>query len=100
MGNWSRRHRRLSAIFVICLPRRAGRVAVVASGGVSICWHRWMRRMVQRALQRGEETSLAHRLIKGEIFTPQLLAEEAARGDRVAIHVYSEVGRWLGADRK
>lgn len=55
-----------------------------------------MRKMVQRALQRGEETSLAQRLLNGENFTPQLLAEEAARGDAVAMHVYSEVGRWLG----
>jgi glucokinase len=56
-----------------------------------------MRKMVQRALLRGEETSLAQRLLDGENFTPQLLAEEAARGDSVAGHVYSEVGRWLGA---
>jgi glucokinase len=56
-----------------------------------------MQRMVLRALRRGEETSLASRLSNGEYFSPQLLAEEAARGDSVALQVYSEMGRWLGA---
>ncbi len=56
-----------------------------------------MQRMVLRALRRGEETSLALRLSNGEYFSPQLLAEEAARGDSVALQVYSEMGRWLGA---
>lgn len=53
-----------------------------------------IQKMVQRALRRGEETSLAQRR---EYFSPQLLAEEAMRGDTVALQVYSEVGRWLGA---
>ncbi len=56
-----------------------------------------MQRMVLRALRRGEETSLASRLSNGEYFSPQLLAEEAARGDSVALQIYSEMGRWLGA---
>ena len=56
-----------------------------------------MQRMVLRALRRGEETSLASRLSNGEYFSPQLLGEEAARGDSVALQVYSEMGRWLGA---
>ncbi len=56
-----------------------------------------MQKMVQRALRRGEETSLLHRLNNHEYFSPQLLAEEAVRGDSVALQVYSEVGRWLGA---
>jgi glucokinase len=56
-----------------------------------------MQRMVLRALRRGEETSLASRLSNGEYFSPQLLAEEAARGDSVALQVFSEMGRWLGA---
>ncbi|HEY6411376.1 MAG TPA: ROK family protein [Ktedonobacteraceae bacterium] len=55
-----------------------------------------MQKMVQRALRRGEQTSLTQRLLNRECFTPQLLAEEAERGDSVALHVYSEVGRWLG----
>ena len=56
-----------------------------------------MQKMVQRALRRGEQTSLLQRLSNREYFSQQLLAEEALRGDRVALHIYSEVGRWLGA---
>ncbi len=56
-----------------------------------------MQRMVQRALRRGDETTLAQRFLNHEYFSLQLLAEEAARGDSVAVGVYSEVGRWLGA---
>ena len=56
-----------------------------------------MQKMVQRALRRGEETSLVQRLLNREYFSPQLLAEEAARGDSVALQVYNEVGRWLSA---
>ncbi|HVB20767.1 MAG TPA: ROK family protein [Ktedonobacteraceae bacterium] len=55
-----------------------------------------MQKMVQRALRRGEETSLTQRLLNREYFSPQLLAEEAERGDAVALQVYEEVGRWLG----
>lgn len=55
-----------------------------------------MQKMVQRALRRGEETSLTQRLLNCEYFSPQLLAEEACRGDAVALQVYGEVGRWLG----
>ncbi|MEO8956116.1 MAG: ROK family protein [Ktedonobacteraceae bacterium] len=55
-----------------------------------------MQKMVQRALQRGEETSLRQRLLNREYFSPQLLAEEAVRGDSVALQVYGKVGRWLG----
>ena len=56
-----------------------------------------MQKMVQRALRRGEETSLKQRFLNREYFSPQLLAEEARRGDSVALQVYGEVGRWLGA---
>ncbi|HLJ32817.1 MAG TPA: ROK family protein [Ktedonobacteraceae bacterium] len=56
-----------------------------------------MQKMVQRALRRGEETSLTQRLLNREYFSPQLLAEEAGRGDAVALQVYGEVGRWLSA---
>lgn len=55
-----------------------------------------MQKMVQRALRRGEETSLTQRLLNREYFSPRLLAEEAGRGDAVALQVYGEVGRWLG----
>lgn len=56
-----------------------------------------VQRMVERALRRGDETSITQRLRHGrETFSPQLLAEEARRGDSVALQVYSEIGRWLG----
>ena len=55
-----------------------------------------MQKMVQRALRRGEQTNLIRRLNNGEHFSPQLLADEALRGDAVALHVYCEVGRWIG----
>jgi glucokinase len=55
-----------------------------------------VQRMVQRAVQRGEETSLTQRLLNRESFSPQLFLEEARRGDSVASRIYSEVGRWLG----
>jgi len=53
--------------------------------------------MVQRALRRGEETSLVQRISNHEYFSPRLLAEEALQGDNIALQIYSEVGRWLGA---
>jgi glucokinase len=56
-----------------------------------------MQKMVQRALRKGEKTSLIQRLSNREYFSQQLLAEEALRGDTIALQVYSEVGRWLGA---
>jgi glucokinase len=56
-----------------------------------------MQKMVQRALRRGEHTNLIQRLSNREHFSPQLLAEEALRGDSVALQVYCEVGRWVGA---
>src|SRR5947209_1431333 len=57
-----------------------------------------MQKMVQRALRRGEESSLARRLlVNREYFSLQLVAEEAVRGDSVALQVYNELGRWLGA---
>lgn len=57
-----------------------------------------MQKMVQRALRRGEESSLTRRLlVNREYFSLQLLAEEAIRGDSVALQAYSEIGRWLGA---
>jgi len=56
-----------------------------------------MQKMVQRASRRGEQTNLIQRLSNREHFSPQLLAEEALRGDAVALHVYCEVGRWVSA---
>ncbi len=56
-----------------------------------------LQRMLQRALRRGEETSLLRRLAHNrERFSLQLLAEETQAGDAVAAQIYSEVSRWLG----
>ncbi len=56
-----------------------------------------MQRTVQRALRRGEESNLTQRILNREYFSPQMLAEEAQRGDSVALKVYSELGRWLSS---
>lgn len=56
-----------------------------------------MQKIIQRALRRGEQTNLIRRLSNREHFSPQMLAEEALRGDSVALQVYCEVGRWVGA---
>ncbi len=56
-----------------------------------------LQKIVQRALRRGEQTSLIQRLNNREFFSQQLLAEEALRGDTIALQVYDEVGRWLSA---
>jgi glucokinase len=56
-----------------------------------------VQRMVQRAVRRGDESSLTRRLLNHEWFSLQLLAEEALCGDSVALQIYNEIGRWLGA---
>lgn len=57
-----------------------------------------LQKTVSRILRRGEESSFTKRLLLNrESFSPQLLAEEASRGDSVALQIYSELGRWLNA---
>ncbi len=56
-----------------------------------------VQKMLQRAVRRGEETGLVQRILNHEYFSPQLLAQEAERGDAVAVQIYNEVARWLGA---
>ncbi len=56
-----------------------------------------IQKMVQRALSRGEESSLTQRILNHEYFSAQLLAEEANRGDTVALQVYNELGRRLSS---
>lgn len=56
-----------------------------------------LQRAIQRALRRGEQTSLLRRLSNRERLSLQLLAEEAQAGDAVASQLYTEVSRWLGA---
>lgn len=55
-----------------------------------------IQKMVQRALQRGEVTTLARRLLDHDAASiPQIIAEEARRGDPVSTRIYAEVQRWL-----
>ncbi len=54
-----------------------------------------MQKMVRRAVERGEETSLVRRMLNREYFSPKLLMEEADRGDSVALNVYGQISRWL-----
>jgi glucokinase len=56
-----------------------------------------LQKALQRALRRGESTSLLRRLANRERFSLQLLVEEASAGDVVASQLYSEVNRWLAA---
>ncbi|GAC1565455.1 MAG: ROK family protein [Ktedonobacteraceae bacterium] len=56
-----------------------------------------IQKMAQRALQRSEATSTLSSPVQRASFSPQLLAEEAMRGDPVALRIYEEIGRWLGA---
>lgn len=55
-----------------------------------------VQRMFQRAVRRGDTTSVLRRLSNHEHLSFQLLAEEAQAGDTVAAHIYTEVSRWLG----
>ncbi len=56
-----------------------------------------IQKKVQRALRRGDETSLVRRLLNHEYFSPQILAEEALNGDGVAVQIYNDIAHWLGA---
>lgn len=57
-----------------------------------------IQKMAQRALQRGEETTLTHRLLGRDAASiPCIIAEEARRGDPVSARIYAEVYRWLNA---
>jgi len=56
-----------------------------------------IQKMAQRALQHGEESSLLRGLVQRGSFSPQLLADEVMQGDMVALRIYEEIGRWLGA---
>ena len=56
-----------------------------------------VQKMLQRAVRRGDATSILPRLRNQERFSFQLLAEEALAGDVMATQIYTEVCRWLGA---
>jgi len=50
-----------------------------------------------RSFQRAEENGSASSLIARGALNANILAEEAMQGDPVALHIYEEIGRWLGA---
>lgn len=54
-----------------------------------------VQKMVQRALRRSDDSSLARRLLNHEYLSLQLLAEEAEQGDDIAVQVYREFAHWL-----
>src|SRR5450755_2493635 len=81
MGSLSDLNRAIWVTSVISPWRPVGRAVVVGSADVSI---HWSRPMQCRRWSR-------------EHFSAQLLAEEAERGDSVALQIYSELGRWLGS---
>ena len=56
-----------------------------------------LQKALQRALRRGEQSSLLRRLNNQERFSLHMLAEEAQAGDALALQLYTEVSRWLGA---
>lgn len=56
-----------------------------------------LQKRVQHAIRRGEETTLAHRLLACSPALPYIIAEEARRGDPVALRISSEINRWLSA---
>ena len=57
-----------------------------------------LQKMVSRILRRGEESNFTRRLLLNrEAFSSHLLAEEATRGDSVALQIYNELSRWLSA---
>lgn len=54
-------------------------------------------RRAQHRLRRGRTSSLADRLVGSyELLTPQMLTEEADRGDALSREIWSEVGTMLG----
>src|SRR6202035_5387300 len=56
-----------------------------------------IQKLALRSFQRAEENGSASSLIARGALNAQTLAEEAMRGDAVALRIYEEIGRWLGA---
>jgi glucokinase len=56
-----------------------------------------IQKLVQRSFQRAEENGAVSNLMQRGTFNAQILAEEAMQGDPVALRIYEEIGRWLGA---
>ncbi len=56
-----------------------------------------IQKLAQRSFQRAEENGSISSLMRRGAFNAQILAEEAMQGDAVALRIYEEIGRWLGA---
>jgi glucokinase len=56
-----------------------------------------IQKLAIRSFQRAEENGSASSLLTRGALNAQLLAEAAMQGDSVALRIYEEIGRWLGA---
>lgn len=56
-----------------------------------------IQKLAQRSYQRAEQNGSVSSLMRRGAFNAQILAEEAMQGDPVALRIYEEIGRWLGA---
>jgi len=56
-----------------------------------------IQKLAQRSFQRAEENGAVSSLIQRGAFNAHILAEEAMGGDAVALRIYEEIGRYLGA---
>lgn len=56
-----------------------------------------IQKLALRSFQRAEENGSSSSLIARGALNAQVLAEAAMQGDAVALRIYEEIGRWLGA---
>ena len=56
-----------------------------------------IQKLAVRSFQRAEENGSTSSLVAHGGMNAQVLAEAALQGDPVALHIYEEIGRWLGA---
>src|ERR1700730_13451103 len=56
-----------------------------------------IQKLALRSFQRAEENGSLSSLIRRGALNAQILAEVAIQGDPVALRIYEEIGRWLGA---
>ena len=56
-----------------------------------------IQKLALRSFLRAEENGSVSSLKRRGVFNAQVLAEEAMQADPVALRIYEEIGRWLGA---
>lgn len=56
-----------------------------------------IQKLAQRSFQRAEENGSVSSVIRRGALNAQMLADAAMQGNPVALHIYEEIGRWLGA---